>query len=78
MLMSEEELTVEVAQVDCIKVDDVDFAESREDEVFEELAADAAGANKEDARLRKKRDVRNNTQACATGGSCARIGNSPP
>jgi len=27
MLMSEEELAIEIAQVDCIKVDDVNFAE---------------------------------------------------
>ena len=61
MFMSEEELAIEVAQVDCIQVDNVDFAEPGQDEVFEEFAADAACANKEDARLKIMRDVRMDT-----------------
>lgn len=51
MFMSEEELAVEIAKVDCVKVDDMDFAEASQGEVFEEFTADAACANEEDARL---------------------------
>lgn len=52
VLVSEEELTVQVAQIDRVKVDDVDFAEAGEKEVLEELAAYAAGAYEQHTRLR--------------------------
>ena len=45
MLVSEEELPVQVAEIDRVEVDDVDFAEAGADEVLEELAADATGSN---------------------------------
>jgi hypothetical protein len=51
MLVAEEELAIQVTEIDCIEIDDVNLAEAGEDEVFEQLAADAAGSNKEDARL---------------------------
>ena len=51
MLMSEEELPVEVAQVDRVKVDDVDLAIAGKHQVLEKLAADAASTNEEDTRL---------------------------
>ncbi len=35
MFVPEKELSVEIAEVDCIEVDDVDFAEAGEDEVLE-------------------------------------------
>lgn len=35
MLMSKQELTIEIAQINGIEVDDVDFAEPGEDEVFQ-------------------------------------------
>jgi hypothetical protein len=35
MLLAEEELPVEVAKVDCIEVDDVDFPEAGKNEVLE-------------------------------------------
>jgi hypothetical protein len=35
VFVSEEELTVEVAQVNCIEIDDVNVAEPGEDEVFQ-------------------------------------------
>lgn len=46
--LSEEELTVQVGEVDRVEVDDLDVSESDEDEVFEEFAADAAGADDEE------------------------------
>lgn len=35
MLMSKQELAIEIAQINGIEVDDVDFAEPGEDEVFQ-------------------------------------------
>lgn len=35
MLMSEEELPIEVAQIDGIEIDNMNFAEASEDEVLE-------------------------------------------
>lgn len=51
VFMSEEELSVEIAEVDCVEINDVNLPEPSEDKVFEKLAADAAGAYEEDARL---------------------------
>lgn len=45
MFMSKEELTVEVAEIDGVQIDDVDLAKASEDEVLEEFAADATGAD---------------------------------
>jgi hypothetical protein len=45
MFVSEEELAVEVAEVDGVEIDDVDFAEAGQGEVLEEFAADAASAD---------------------------------
>jgi hypothetical protein len=45
VLMSEQELAVEVAQVDRVKVNNVDFAKAGENEVLEQLAANATSAN---------------------------------
>lgn len=51
MFMTKEELAIEVTQIDCVKIDDVDVGKASKDEVFEQLTADAAGANEENARL---------------------------
>lgn len=45
MLVSEKKLPVQVAQIYCIKVYDVNFAEASEDEVFEEFAAYTSSAD---------------------------------
>jgi hypothetical protein len=45
VLVTEKELAIEVAKIDCVKVDDVDFAEACEYQVLQQLAADAASAN---------------------------------
>lgn len=52
VLMAKEELAVEVAKVDGIKVNYVDLAKACQGEVLEEFAANATGTNKEDARLK--------------------------
>lgn len=57
--MSKKELAVKVTQVDCIKVDDMDFTEACQDQVFEELASNPAGANQQHARLVKDSDISN-------------------
>jgi hypothetical protein len=46
MLMSEEKLTVQIAKVYGVKVNDVNLLEARKDKVFQKLAADAASAHK--------------------------------
>lgn len=58
MLVTEEELAIEVAKVDGIEVDDVDLAKAGEDEILEKLAAYAASADHQDARLEKMWSVR--------------------
>lgn len=57
VFMSEKELAIEVTQVDGVKVDNMNFAEARQDEVFEELASNAAGANQQHARLVKENSI---------------------
>lgn len=51
VFMSEEKLTVEVAQIDRVKVYNVNFAKAGENEIFKQLAADATCANEEDPGL---------------------------
>jgi hypothetical protein len=51
VLVAEQELAVQIAEVDGVEVDYVDVAEADEDEVLEQLAADAARADHEHARL---------------------------
>ena len=49
--MSEQELAVEIAEVDGININDVNFFETGENEILEELASDATGANHQHSRL---------------------------
>lgn len=51
MFVAEEELAIEIAKVNRIKINDVDLAEAGQDEVFEQLAADAASTDHQHARL---------------------------
>ena len=56
MLVTEEELAVEVAQVDCIQINDSDLsnasrAEARQDEVLQKFTSDATGADHKNFRL---------------------------
>lgn len=45
MLGAEKELAIQITQIDGVEVDYVDFAETGQDEVFEQLAADATSAH---------------------------------
>lgn len=44
VFMPEQELAVQVAQINGIKINDMDFAEACEDKVFEELTSDPSCA----------------------------------
>ena len=47
MLMTEEKLAVEIAQVDCVQVDDVDLAKPTHHKVLEEFASYPTGTNQQ-------------------------------
>lgn len=51
MLMTEKELAVEVAEVDCVKINNVDFTEAGEDKILEQFAANSTDADHQDPRL---------------------------
>lgn len=55
MLVAEKELSVQVGEIDGVKVDNVDFAEAGQHQVLEELTANAASTNHEHASLHKHR-----------------------
>jgi hypothetical protein len=52
VFVSKKELTVQVAQIDRVKVYDVYFAKPGEDKILEQLAADAARADKKNPGLK--------------------------
>jgi hypothetical protein len=52
VLIAEQKLPIEIAQVDRVEVNDMDLAEACEDEVLEKLTADAASSDHENARLK--------------------------
>jgi hypothetical protein len=47
VLVPEEELSIEVRKIDSIEVDNMNFAEAGQDEILEQLAANAAGSDHE-------------------------------
>jgi hypothetical protein len=47
--MAEKKLTVQVAQVNGVEVNDVYFTKPSKQEVFEELAADSSSADEKDS-----------------------------
>lgn len=51
MLETEEELAIQIAQINGIEVDDVNFAKAGKEEVLEQLAADATSAYEQHSRL---------------------------
>lgn len=55
MFMSKEELAIEVTQIDCVKVDDVNLTEAGKDKVLEELTSNTSGSDKKYTRLWKIR-----------------------
>jgi hypothetical protein len=56
VLIAEQELAIEVAEIDGVEVYDVNLAEAGENEVLEEFAADAASSYHQDARLERISD----------------------
>ena len=63
VLVAKQKLAVEVAEIDGVKVDNVDLAKAGEDEVLKQLAADAASPYHEYARLLPVRDLIKSTVA---------------
>jgi hypothetical protein len=61
MFVSEEKLTVQVGEIDGIQVDDMNFSETAENEIFEKFASDASSAHHEHASLRKTVSLSNTT-----------------
>lgn len=55
MFMAKEKLSVEVAEIDGVEIDDVNLAEAGQDEVLEQLAANAASAYQEYSGLKKEK-----------------------
>lgn len=51
MFLPEEKLSVEITQIDCIEVDDVDLAEASEDKVLQQFTANASSTNHQDSGL---------------------------
>jgi hypothetical protein len=51
VLVAEQELAIEVAEVDRVKVYDVNLAKAGENEVLEEFASNAASSDHQDACL---------------------------
>jgi hypothetical protein len=68
VLVAEEELAIEIAQINRVEVDDVDLAEAGQDEVLEQLAADAAGAYHQHARLESGQLVARVSAGCVLPG----------
>jgi len=48
MFMTEEELTIEIAEIDGVQIDDMDLAEASKDEVLEELTPNPSCADHQD------------------------------
>lgn len=53
VFMSEEKLTIEVAQIDGIKIDDMDLTKPCKDEVFEQLASNPTSTHHQHASLKR-------------------------
>ena len=51
MFMSKEELAIEVTQIDCVKIDDVNLTKAGENKVLEELTPNTSSSNKKYTRL---------------------------
>ena len=51
MFVTKKELTIEVAKVDGVQINNVDLAEAGEDKVLQELATDSSGTDHQNAGL---------------------------
>jgi hypothetical protein len=71
VLIAEQKLPVEIAEIDGVQVDDVDLAKACEDEILEQLAADAASSHHQNARLPAVSSLP--CSLFAPGGSCTSV-----
>ena len=51
MLLTKEKLTVEVAEVDCVQIHDVDLAKAGEDKVLQKFAANSSSTDHQNTGL---------------------------
>ena len=51
MLLAKKELSIEVAEVDGVKIHDVDLTEAGEDKILQELTTNSSSADHQNARL---------------------------
>lgn len=49
MFVAEKKLTIQIADVNGVKIDNVNFAKASKDEVFQQFTANTACANHQDA-----------------------------
>jgi hypothetical protein len=47
MFLSEEELAIQIAEIDCIKIDNVNLPKAGQDQVLQQFTANSAGTDKE-------------------------------
>ena len=64
MFETKEKLAIQVTQIDCVEIDDVNFAKTGEEEVLQQFAADATGTHEKHTRLHSKQ-VRPSADVCA-------------
>lgn len=55
MFETEEKLAIQITQVYCVEIDDVNLAKAGKEQVLEQLAADAASAHEQHLRLVPRR-----------------------
>ena len=51
MFMTEEELAIQIAEIDCVEIDNMNFTEPRKHEILQQFAADAPSADEKYTRL---------------------------
>lgn len=51
VFLSEQKLPVQVAQINGVKIDDVNLSKAGQDQILEQLASDATSANEENSCL---------------------------
>jgi len=51
MLMSKEELSVQVAEIDCIEIHDMNLSEASKNQILEQFAANSTSSNHQDPSL---------------------------
>ena len=51
MFLAKEELTIKIAQIDRVEIDNDNVRKAGKDEVLEELAANSTGADEQDTRV---------------------------